>query len=320
MILMSTVTQNNNGRLLIDYLSGRFTYLSRDEWLERMYEHRVKVNDQLPENPSIILATGDSIAYDFPDFVEPPADINYTVIYEDDYIIAVNKPGNLLVHKSGRSFRSNLIYLLRYTSGIDRYAHVHTINRIDRETSGIVLLAKDDDCLKKMNALLAKRTIEKEYRAIVQGVLPQSPQTILLPIGQDTASSIHYKFCIDETNGKPAETLFETINSTALGYSLLKVVPLTGRTHQIRVHLASIGLPIVGDKLYGLSEEEYIIWRNSPETYRGVFPIARQALHCYRVCFEHPITHEETVIEAPMPNDMQQFWEKLQNTTHNVSE
>jgi len=312
---MSTVLPPYNGRLLIDYLAVRFTYLTRDEWLARMYEHRVTVNNVLPENPSLILTAGDSISYDFPDFVEPPADINYRVIFEDDYILAVDKPGNLLVHKSGKSFRSNLIYLLRYTSGIDRYGAVHTINRIDRETSGIVLLAKDMDCLKKMNALLAKRTIGKEYRAIVQGAPVVSPQTITLPIGQDTASAIHYKFCIDEANGNPAETLIETLRSTASGYSLLRVLPLTGRTHQIRVHLASLGLPILGDKLYGMSEDEYSIWRNSPETYGGVFPIARQALHCCRVCFEHPITHEETIIEAPLPNDMEQLWERLQSTT-----
>ena len=320
MIIMSTVPPNYKGSLLIDYLTVRFTYLTRDEWLARMYEHRVTVNDALPENPAVVLAAGDSVAYDFPDFVEPPANLDYRVIFEDDYILAVDKPGNLLVHKSGKSFRSNLIYLLRHTSGIERYARVHTINRLDRETSGIVLLAKDEDCLKKMNALLAQRSIEKEYQAIVKGVPATSPQTIIRPIGQDTASEIHYKFCIDDVNGKPSETLIETIGTLSQGYSLLRVLPLTGRTHQIRVHLASLGLPIMGDKLYGLSEKEYIAWRNSPETYGGEFPIARQALHCNRVCFEHPVTHVETIIEAPMPSDMQQLWEQLQNATPDGSE
>jgi 23S rRNA pseudouridine1911/1915/1917 synthase len=312
MMVRSKVPHNFNGGSLLDYLAKRFTYLSRAQWLRRLEEGRIGVNDRVSCEPDSTLAADDIVIYSMPDVVEPPADLNYRIIYEDDWIIGVDKPGNLLVHKSGKSFTSNLAYQLRYCHRPMPYPGIDVVNRLDRETSGIVLMAKDKKSLRMMNNALADRTMEKEYIAVVHGRPPKKTWSSRGPIGKDITSSIGYKFRIDEKVGKVAQTDFETMHSIERGFSVIRARPLTGRTHQIRVHCAAAGLPIVGDKLYGMNENDFIAWRN------GLMPpvdgkwTQRQALHSACLRFQHPITGEIVSLKAPLPRDMVDLIKKLE--------
>ena len=311
MTFSSKVPSNADGRALIDYLTERFTYFSRDEWIKRCNEGKIQRNNQVERSPDILLESDDVVSYDMPPVIEPPADLNYRVIFEDEWLLAVDKPGNLLVHKSGKSFTSNLVYQLRHCHRPAPYPQIDVINRLDRETSGIVLLAKDKSTLRAMNDAFARGAVYKEYSAIVQGLPAEKSWSIRYPIGKLSGSLIDYKYGIDPLHGKEAQTLCETVNILGTAHALLRVKPLTGRTHQIRVHLAAIGLPIVGDILYATTEEIFLAWRadRTVRVARGIFK--RHALHCQSVHFTHPITGLVVTLQSPLPSDLQDLISSL---------
>ncbi|HUI90698.1 MAG TPA: RluA family pseudouridine synthase [Chitinivibrionales bacterium] len=313
MKLTSYITQKYASSSLIEYLSHRFTYLDREEWRERIAGNQVSVNDA-PALPDVKLGTGDIVSYDFPDLPEPAADTNYSVIYEDEWLFAVNKPGNLLVHKAGRNITKNLVFLLRHASNNPVYASAHAVSRLDRETSGIVLFAKDLQCLKKLHKEFAAKTVAKEYLAVVRNVPKEKEMKVDLAIGQDTASGVTYKFRVDAKNGKEAVTFVETL-CAGESYSLVRAIPVTGRTHQVRIHLAAIGCPVMGDKLYGMKESDYLAWRSDPEGHALLLEFPRQALHCRSLKFVHPVTNNEMFLKAAIPEDMLGLIEKYKFPT-----
>jgi 23S rRNA pseudouridine1911/1915/1917 synthase len=207
------------------------------------------------------------------------------------------------VHKAGKSITKNLVFLLRHASGNPDYAQIHSASRLDRETSGLVLFAKTMECLRTLHRGFAAGTVDKEYVAVVHGVIPEGLTTVNKPIGSAGCAEITYKFAIDNVAGKSALTTLETVD-TAGEYSLVRARPLTGRTHQIRVHCAALGHPIVGDKLYGLNEEDYIAWRSEPKDHAHLLEFPRQALHCRRLAFSHPVTGEPMSLDATIPDDL----------------
>ncbi len=299
MEIKSTVPQHLRGKELLHYLTERFTYLSQDEWLLRIAEKRFSINGTSAEE-SDILSTGDLVIYDMPDFVEPEADLNYSVVFENDDFMAINKTGNLLVHKKGASIRNNLIYQLRECHN-PPYKEAHIVNRLDRETSGLVLVAKKKDALKELNALFSERKVAKEYLAVVHGSPEQQSGEVAASIGKDEECTITFRAKIDGVKAKEAFTSYEVVTSGEK-YSLMKLTPITGRTHQLRVHCLSLGTPIVGDKIYAMAEEEYLLWRQDPKEY-GDLEFPRQALHCAKLSFLYK--GEEFIIEAPLLQDME---------------
>lgn len=304
MIITSKVPSNYRNLTLLDYLSKRFTYLSKDEWLLRIGESRVKINDIISDE-NYIVESDDILSYDMPDFKEPDADLNYSIVYEDDWILAINKPGNLLVHHKGRSFKSNLIYQLRYVHE-PKFEQADIINRLDRETSGLVLVSKNKDALKKFTALFSERAITKEYLAIVNGKMAVEKGFVDKPIGKDSDSKIRSKHKVDGLKSKDAYTEFEVVKMYDK-YSLVKLFPKTGRTHQLRVHMKYLGNPIVGDKFYSVDEDTFYKYCKKNEEHEKVFGMKRQALHCCGLKFEHPFTGENISIEISMSEDMQRL-------------
>jgi RluA family pseudouridine synthase len=276
-----------------------------EEWLERIRENRILLNEIVCHDAFVFLSRGDRVAYDLPDFEEPPADLDYRIVYDDEWILGVNKPGNLLIHKAGKSFRSNLVYQLRYRHLPSPYPHINAVHRLDRETSGVVLFAKDKDVARKLNDAFVMRTIRKEYLAVVKGIPAERAWTIRLPIGKDEKTSARCKFRIDYDKGKVAETRFETIRMLTDNCAFLRIWPITGRTHQIRVHLAACGLTLIGDKIYGMSEINCIAQHNKRDDPGGDCQFPRQALHCASIGFEHPVTKKMIVVNAPLPSDME---------------
>lgn len=297
------------GTRLIDYLSQRFTYHTREEWIEGIKRGKVMLDGLYPYLKDI-LKPGMVLDYDPGEFEEPPANLNYSIIYEDEWLLGVNKPANLLVHRAGRSFKNNLIYQLRHVHQ-PPYETAHTIHRLDRDTSGVILVAKNTDVRAEVGKQFLEANIEKEYIAIVHGIPDLAIHSqICLPIGKAQLSEVSYKFGVNP-DGKHATTNIKQSVNLGENFAILTVMPLTGRTHQIRIHLAAIGHTIVGDKLYGMKEEEYLKWRDNPQDKEFNILFSRHALHCRRMSFFHPYLKKTLTIEAEMPEDMVELCEKL---------
>lgn len=329
MKLSSQVTSKFRNRPILDYLSGRYTYLSRDQWIERIAEGRITYEDA-PVTPETIVAQGGTVTYDVPPFPQPDANFDYTIIYEDEWLVAVNKPANLRVHGEGRFMMANLTHHIR-EEHVPPYPNLTLINRLDADTSGVVLMGKTKEVVREMSRLFEHKQIDKTYLALVHGVPNPSSDTIDAPIGyienkKYAKTGRVPRSWVNAPRVRDAITKYEVSEQFAVQSkqpiadycvlftdtcSLLRLTPQTGRTHQLRVHLAWIGHPIVGDMLYMLNDEDYIDWRENRADPRFGDLLNRQALHSATTGFMHPFTGEYVEISAPLATDIQEVVNKL---------
>lgn len=209
-----------------------------------------------------------------------PAEVRSWILHEDDALLVVNKPGDVVCHPSKAGPWSSLVGALREHTGL---ATVHLVFRLDRETSGIVVLAKDARTAGRLQSAMADRRIGKTYLAILTGSLEQ-PVVVAQPLGDDVASPVFTKTTVVAAGeGRPAETRFEPMAvSLDRGYTLVRVVPATGRKHQIRAHAQWLGHSLVGDKIYGPDARLYLdfIARGWTPELAARLLLPRQALHC----------------------------------------
>jgi 23S rRNA pseudouridine1911/1915/1917 synthase len=252
--------------------------------------HQIFINDSPINYCNSNLQIGDIISVDL-NFIEKsenilPVKMNLDILYEDDYLLIINKNSNTPVHPSCNHFNDSLSNGVQYYfNSIDLKRKIRIVNRLDKDTSGIVIFAKNEyiqECLIKQMKL---NTFKKEYLAILTGILNEKKGTLSFPIARKTNSIIER--CIDFSIGQVAITHFDVIKEFDSSYSLVHFELDTGRTHQIRVHSAYIGHPILGDSLYGNHSDK----------------ISRQALHSYKVSFYHPITNEKICITSEPPSD-----------------
>ena len=306
MIVSSKVTAVFHKKSLLDYLAGRFTYQTRDVWQTRIEAGDVTCNGR-STTPNQIVRQGDVVACDLPDPPMPDANLNYEIVHEDAWLLAVNKPGNLKVHGHGRFIQANLIYQLRHAH-MPPYPDATLINRLDRDTSGIVLLARDTDTLRTVQAQFAARTVEKTYLAVVHGIPTWQNHEVDLPIGRLPSAEGVYRYGLKEA-GKSAQTRMALVRPFSPNHSLIRLTPKTGRTHQLRVHLAALGHPIVGDRLYTMNDADYLAWcedKVSDET-----PLPRHALHCAATTIWHPHLERPFTAAAPLAPDILAFLQTL---------
>ena len=225
------------------------------------------------------------------------------IIYEDKSILVINKPGWLVCHPSKDGPMSSLVGVVREYTNLDK---IHLVSRLDRETSGLVVFAKDRLTARKYQMQIQSKNLHKEYIAILSGKLKGKKEVNLSIAHQYNGLVKNKNEVSNDRTAKEAYTLFEPIISNDL-YSLVKVVPKTGRKHQIRVHAQSIGHSIVGDKIYGPDETLYLDfimygWTNRLEEN---LPLKRQALHCYR--YEYYFSDGKIDFTAPLKKDLKEF-------------
>lgn len=315
MIVSSKVTHHYKQVPVVDYLAARFTYRSAAEWRDLVENGRISRNNQ-PATPATLVTQGDIVQCDLPD-PPMPADVNldYTIIYEDEWLLGINKPASLRVHDQRRYTQANLIYQLR-NKHEPPHPEATLINRLDRDTSGVVLLARDTETLKAMQTLFREQVVEKTYLAVVHGVPSPAEGVIDLPIGKlESLPGVH-RYGVDEVTGKTAVTAYSTRQTFPNQYALLQLHPQTGRTHQLRVHCQAIGHPIVGDKLYTMTDAEFLAWVQTKERLPNDL-ITRQALHCASTSFLHPHTKRPCLIKSPLPQDFLSLIEAISAPPHN---
>jgi 23S rRNA pseudouridine1911/1915/1917 synthase len=277
------------GMRLDAFVASRLTGVSRSRIQRGIGRGEIRV-DGRTARPALRLEGGErlTLALATPGGAPQPERVTLDVIYEDDAILVLNKPAGMTVHPAaGRSTATLVNALLgRETpvsraGGSDRPGIVH---RLDRDTSGVMVVAKHDDAYASLARQLKSRTVDKRYVAIVEGTPSPAEGIIDAAIGRDPRSRV--RMAVVE-GGREAQTWYR-VRERFAGASLLDVRPRTGRTHQIRVHLAAIGHPVVGDRLYG----------------RGTMRANRQQLHAASVTFEHPTSGERVSFSAPVPPDM----------------
>jgi 23S rRNA pseudouridine1911/1915/1917 synthase len=317
--LTCAVDSYRSGWTIVQFLAHRFKYHTAEGWERRIRDRWVTVNGTAVE-PDHRVSRDDAVQYTIW-HAEPAVDDSYGVLFEDEWLVAVGKSGNVPVHACGVYITHTLIARLKQDFG----RRLNLAHRLDRETSGVVVLCKDRESNRRLARTFAEGGVNKRYLVVVYGEVPGDRFEVDAPIGkmdqrdrfpeEYTFGKVHQiatylpKRCVDPENGKPARTIFEVIRR-GKGLTALRAVPVTGRTNQIRVHLAHAGFPVLGDKTYALEGElrDEILRRGLTERVREALVLDRHALHCASLAFSHPMTGERVKIEAPVPPDLAPYF------------
>ena len=303
---MDTFTSDAHGKIfhfefegesqpLKSFLLSRYQYGREAKWRESFYPDRVRLNGQ-PVNDNTWVAPGDTVAYRHLRAEEPQAPASLEVLYEDDWLLAVHKPDTIPVSPSGLYYYSSLALLARELFGSPELTPIH---RLDLETSGVLLLARHKADLARFHKLFVDHRMAKRYLALVYGAFPAEITGISGKLGPHPSSAIHTKLWLDP-DGEP-NTLTRILSvARHEQVSELELEPVTGKTNQLRVHLAHTGHSIVGDKKYYPDESIFLDWLEHRrfETHRAKLLLPRHALQCQTLSFKHPFTDESLRIEA----------------------
>lgn len=301
------------GRRMDVLLAARYPALSRSSWQQRINDGEVILNEK-PTRPSRVVHEGEVIRFSYRMRPEPDVDRNIGIIYEDEDLIVIDKPGNLPIHPSG-SYRKNtlneiLIEIFRSRGQEDfvcRPAH-----RLDRETSGLIVYTKSAQIARKVTEAFLSGKVDKRYTVFVFGSFPEF-RSCEGWIGPDIRSPVRRKQRYHEGRPEPDDvrcrtdfTLVQQVTIDGRPVSALKARLFTGRMHQIRATLLSLGYPVVGDRLYGPDETIYLRQLEDAETEADArtLLLERTALHCMRLEFRHPRTEERLVLESPLPDSL----------------
>ncbi len=317
-----TVKKKHLSKRLDRYLVSRLQDYSRNAIQKLIKDGAVKVNNNTVKN-SYEIKMSDVISIQLQKKDNDrivPENIPLDVIYEDEYLIVLNKSPDMVIHPARGHAMGTLVNALAYycnnLSSVSGHLRPGIVHRLDRDTSGVILAIKDEKVHKHLALQFEKREIKKEYLAVIKGETELDSDRIDLPIGKDRR--FRKKMSIRHDTGKEAVSVYEVVERFC-GYTLVKINPETGRTHQIRVHMRTIGHPIVADSDYSNSDVCYFddilktiskvemhklakiqeLWNNTDKPI-----INRQALHAYKINFLHPVFNKRMEFTAGPPEDM----------------
>lgn len=296
-----SITEENSNLRIDRYLAEQCPDLSRSYIQKLVKDGAVFVNNrQIKANYKV--QPQDQVILTIPDMQVPdilPENIPLDILYEDQWLLVVNKPKDMVVHPSAGHMEGTLVNAVmahcgEHLSGINGVLRPGIVHRIDKDTTGALLICKDDTVHRNLAEQLKVHSIKRRYRAIVQGNLKEDQGTVDAPVGRHPTD--RKKMAVNYKNGKEAVTHYQVLerfgNATYIECRLE-----TGRTHQIRVHMASLGHPLLGDTIYGSSKNSY--------------HLQGQALHAMILGFVHPITREYLEFQAPLPEYFIKLLDKL---------
>lgn len=312
--LVIHVEPGENEMRLDHFLGERVFWRSRTDLQSRIKAGTVLLNGSGSKSSSRV-KTGDTVTVmirpeDLPD--QDPSTIPIDVLFEDESIIVVNKQADLIVHPTGKHVYDTLMNALhlryRLSGEADQGVEPHVVHRLDRNTSGVLVVAKTQEAKQALYSAFSNRRVGKSYLALCEGTVADDKGEIEQPIGPDTESHIRIKMAV-RPDGQASRTSWEVVERVP-GHSLVKVRLHTGRQHQIRLHLSWLGHPILCDPLYG--DPRSVGLAEEPDA-----PILdRQALHASEISIEHPVTGEVMEFHAPFPKDMEKCLDHLRSDRH----
>lgn len=297
------IDEENVGKRIDRVISLLEKEISRSTVQRLIKEENIKVNGQKIKD-SYKVKLEDEIEIVIPEAKEidlKAEDIPLDIIYEDDDIIVVNKPKGMVVHPANGNLEGTLVNAIMAIckdslSGIGGEIRPGIVHRLDKDTSGAIIVAKNDKAHSKISEQLKNHEVKKTYLALVRGVIKEKEATINMPIARSMKD--RKKMAVDK-KGKQAITHFKVLGRYQNKYTLLEINIETGRTHQIRVHLSHIGFPIIGDEVYSNGKNE---WQ-----------IQGQCLHAWKLEFTHPITNQKMKLEAEIPPYFQKIINELES-------
>jgi 23S rRNA pseudouridine1911/1915/1917 synthase len=317
------VKTRSDGKRIDAYLASRYSDYSRRVIQKVIDADAVLVNGRTVK-ASYRVRTGDVVSVrlpELPDTTPEPENIPIEVLYEDEALTVVNKPAGMVTHPAKGNWRGTMVNALQFhfdslstLGGENRPGIVH---RLDRDTTGLLVVVKNDIAHRKLALRFELREVYKEYLALVSGVPERHSDYIEKSIGFHPTCREKMAIRLPVDGGKPAVTFYE-VAERFRGFALVRCKPQTGRTHQIRIHLAHIGHPILADKLYSGRDKITLadLLGHQRASMAGVAEpdvtlIDRQALHAHRLRFEHPLTGRELDLTAPLPEDFRRTLEAL---------
>jgi 23S rRNA pseudouridine1911/1915/1917 synthase len=289
--------ETENEKRIDSYLAEELN-VSRSKIQKLVKQGLILVNEKVVSNNYVVklgdsIVVNDDLNYDISVEAE---DIPIDVVYEDDYLLVINKASGMVVHPAPGHYTGTLVNALLYRFQLSQKDKMRPgiVHRLDKDTSGLMLVAKNDEVHDALSRMIANKEVERHYLAIVDGVIKHDTGTIDAPIGRDANN--RQKMAVTDVHGKEAITHFRVLE-TFSNHSLVECILETGRTHQIRVHMAYIGHPVSNDPMYGYGKS----------TEFG------QMLHSKSIRFIHPVTKEELFFEVEPPKEFLEFLEKLRN-------
>ncbi len=301
--ILLTVKESESGSRLDAYIGAAAEALSRSHAVKLIESGCVTVNGRT-EDKKYRVSTGETVEIDMPEAKEyeaKPQAIPLDIVYEDDDLLVVNKKQGMVVHPAPGNYEGTLVNALMEhcgsgLSGINGVMRPGIVHRIDKDTSGLLVVAKNDAAHMFLSSQLADRSLSREYSAIVNGNIKEDTLTLDFPIGRNPSD--RKKMCVTNKNSRNAVT-HVTVLERFGRYTYVKCKLQTGRTHQIRVHMAYIGHSIVGDKTYGIKKER--------------FKLDGQLLHAGEIEFIHPATKERMEFSCELPDYFLKVLEKLRS-------
>jgi 23S rRNA pseudouridine1911/1915/1917 synthase len=326
--ILLTVEARAHGWRIDHYLARLFPNYSRGLFQSAIEQGRVLINN-LPVKPSRRLRVNDRVSVRLPDQADsslPPEDLPLDILFEDEFIIVLNKQAGIITHPGKGNYRGTLAGALQFhfdkLSDVAGQLRPGIVHRLDRDTSGVLVIAKDNQVHNKLSAQFERRDVRKEYRAIVWGELNFDSDYIETHLRVHPVKREKMLVCEPGGNARQAVTFYKVLDRFR-GFTSVQLFPHTGRTHQLRVHMQHLGHPIVADRVYGgrtgLWQGDLVHSPNAAIERDPANPdllIGRQALHAFRLEFDHPESGDRLAFEAPLPSDFERTLTAIREHCH----